>query len=178
MDKNGQVGELLEKGQSTVTNVVSDAANSVKSQVLGDEKKPQVVQSGTVQNHGESSPQQQQEASQRTKEVVSDFYSPSQELGQQPVAANIGDEEKLLKIRQELQQEKLSHQQLHEEVYYKPLFAYEQRQGNQAERPAETAQREKHQDLEEHLEVQAKKDQDIATQRAQRHIEINPGVAG
>ena len=69
---------------------------------------------------------------------------------------------------QELQQEKLSHQQLHEEVYYNPLFAYEKGKAGQEERPAEYAQKEKQLDLEKDSEAQVKKDQDIATQRAQR----------
>ncbi len=175
MDKNSQIGELLEKGQSTATNVVGDTANLVKSQVLGDEKKPQATQPANIQTPGESVPQQQ-ESTERTKEVVGDFYAPSERAGQQNPAANPSDEEKLAQVRQQLQGEKLSYQQLHDEVYYNPLFAYEKGKASQEERPAEYAQKEKQLDLEKDSEAQAKKDQDIATQRAQRHIEIKPGA--
>ncbi len=176
MDKNSQIGELLEKGQSTATNVVGDTANLVKSQVLGDEKKPQATQSANPQIQSEPSLQQEQESIDRTKEVVGDFYAFSERGGQQNPVANPSDEQRLAQIRQQLQGEKLSHQQLHEEVYYNPLFAYEKGKAGQEERPAEYAQKEKQLDLEKDSEAQVKKDQDIATQRAQRHIEIKPGA--
>jgi len=176
MDKNGQIGELLEKGQTTVTNTVQDAANVVKTQILGDEK-PLQQKAPAAQPQGEL-PREQADIQDYTREAVSNFYSPSEGSPSLSQASET-DDQKLAKIRQELDGEKQKHRELHEEVYYKPLISYEQRQASQQEeRPAETADREKQHDLQAHIEKQEKKDQDIATQRAQRQVEIKGDISG
>ncbi|MBI2026005.1 MAG: hypothetical protein HYT06_01340 [Candidatus Levybacteria bacterium] len=179
MDKNSQIGELLEKGQTTVTNAVGDSANIVKAQVLGDEKKPKtLVNPANSQQPSELIPPEQLQAQEHTREAVKDFYAPSEDLPLPPQPGE-SDEQKLTKIRQELQGQKSKHQALHEEVYYNPLFAYEQKSTQQEqERPAEAVLRQKQQDLQQDLEKQAKKDQDIAVQRAQKHVEIKGAIAG
>ncbi|MBI3984518.1 MAG: hypothetical protein HY344_01055 [Candidatus Levybacteria bacterium] len=173
MDKVSPIGELLEKGQSNLTQTVTDVTNSVKSQVIGDQKDPLSQAPRISLGDGPVPVEDPQISAQRTKAVVSDFYAPSSETVQAPPQTNEGtDEQKLTKVRQELLTEQEKHQALHEEVYYNPLFAYEQRKGQQEERPAETAQRQQMEDLQKKHEQKAKTDADIATQRAQHHVEI------
>ncbi|MEK7551084.1 MAG: hypothetical protein AAB532_00595 [Patescibacteria group bacterium] len=178
MDKNGQIGELLEKGQTTVTNSVQDTANTVRTQVLGGQNNSQ-----SLPNQNPDLPPQiepvQADNTDYTKQAVSSFYSPSENGEPNSSEATETDEQKLARVRQDLDGEKQKHKELHDEVYYQPLIAYEQKQATQQqERPAEVAENEKQHDLQEHVEKQAKKDQDIATQRAQRQIEIKGGVSG
>lgn len=179
MDKNGQIGELLEKGQTTVTNSVQDTANTVRTQVLGDTNNNQVLPNPNSGLPSQAESQVQRDNIDYTREAVSNFYSPSENgepsISSAPVET---DEQKLARLRQDLDGEKQKHRELHDEVYYKPLIAYEQRQPSQQERPAEVAQADKQHDLQEHIDKQAKKDQDIATQRAQRQVEIKGGVSG
>lgn len=177
MDKNGQIGELLEKGQTTVTSSMQDAANTVRTQVLGNQNNPQSLPNQNPDLVHQAEPVQTDNTD-YTKQAVSSFYSPSENGELNPSEVAQTDEQKLARLRQDLDGEKQKHKELHDEVYYKPLIAYEQRQGVGQERPAEAAEAEKQHDLEEHIEKQAKKDQDIATQRAQRQVEIKGGVSG
>ncbi len=175
MDKQSQVGELLEKGQSTTTKAVTDVTNSLKSQVVGNQKASDSPAAPRISlGDGPAPVEDPQVSAQRTKAVVSDFYAPSSEVVQAPAQTSQGtDEQKLTKVRQELLTEQEKHKALHDKVYYNPLFAYEQRKGQQQEeRPAETAQRQQMEDLQKETEQKAKTDSDIATQRAQHHIEI------
>lgn len=155
MDKpGGLVGELLEKGQKSASLAASDVAKSVQDQI----QQPQEA-SPTINEDNE-----------RTKEMVQDFYAPSDDTQNRVGDPNALDQQKLAKVRQKLYQE------LHNDVYYKPLFAYESKQ--QVERPAEVAEQEEQQKMQE-LEVkQVKKSQDLAVLRKQTAVEANRGTVG
>lgn len=177
MDKNGQIGELLEKGQTTVTNTVQDTANTVKTQIIGGQNNSQIPSNPNIDLSHQVEGVQAGNTD-FTRQAVNNFYSPSEGAQPNPTQVSETDDQKLARLRQELDGEKQKHKELHDDVYYKPLTAYEQRQGVGQERPAEAAEVEKQHDLQEHVEKQAKKDEDIATQRAQRQVEIKGGVSG
>lgn len=167
MDPNSVVGELFEKGQNTTQTTVSDVTNAVKSQILGDEKKspvkdvswnlpPQPVNPETVVSDD------------GTKEFVKDFYAPTDTLAQAPQSASDkADQDQLAKTRSELQ----LFQSQHKDVYYDPLFAYENKKPQEEERPAEKADRQKMEDLKTDSEKKTKNDEDIAVQIAQKGVE-------
>lgn len=168
--------QILEQGKSTVANAVkstvSDISGSVSSQV-GLKSEPIVQnQSQTALqdqvNQGESA----QIQTQRTKEMVEDFYSPSDTTISANQQANAqAEEQQLAAVRQKLYQE------LHNEVYYNPLFAYEHNL-NKTESKAEELERQKQQEMQALEQKEADKPPPLAVTRAQTHTEANPGVAG
>lgn len=166
MDPNSQIGELFEKGQNATQSTVSDVANALKGQVLGDKKPTPSSQNSTSQSQQPVSSESVQNSTDHTKEVVGDFYAPSENTLRQAQNSQSlqNDQANLVKIRQELQS-------LHNEVYYKPLFAYENKKQQEEERPADKAEKQKMEDLKEEQEKRAKGDQDIAVQRAQKGVE-------
>lgn len=183
IDPNSQVGEILEKGQKVTDTAVSDVTTSLKGQILGD-KKPANQAQNTSQN-AQPLPQAQipsqdvntaseaMAAQESTKEVVSNFYSLSDQTTQQtPSQSAAEDQANLVKTREELKQ----YQDLHKEVYYNPLFAYENKKEEKSK--AQEIEEEKQVKMQELAQTQAKKDQDIAVQRAQTTVEVNRGVSG
>lgn len=180
MDPNSKIGEVLEKGQQITDTAVSDVATSVKGQIIG-EKKPVANQTQQISPQPQNTPQANtdeasvvpQAEQEWTKEVVQDFYSQSDQVTQTtPAQSAANDEANLAKTREELKQ----YQNLHKEVYYDPLFAYENKKPEPSK--AEEAEEEKQVKMQELAQKQAKKDQDIAVQRAQTTVEVNRGVSG
>lgn len=163
--------ELLEKGKTTASNsvktTVSDVASSISDQVgLTNETNS----SAQPQNTPQAEPQNQTlEENQRTKEMIHEFYSPSQDNPQINPALAQTDEQKLADVRQKL------HQELHNDVYYQPLISYEQSVAE--ERPAEKAERVHMEELQQ-KEEKRQVDLPIAVKMAQTHTERNPGIAG
>ena len=178
MDNNSAFGQLLEKGQSTATNTFSDVTNSLKSQVFGDQntQTQQPALNTIPNNQPEVSNQQLQDSQDQTRDMVRDFYAPGDDaaIGQSIPLPN--DEERLAKTRQELQVQKQKYNDLHREVYYDPLFAYEQKKPEPTK--AEEQEEEKQDKMQELAQSQAKKDQDIALQRQQTKTETSPGTIG
>jgi len=179
MDPIGDIGQILEQGQqaaantvqNTAKNTVSDVSSSVKTQITGNNEgiagKSQALSQGSAV---EPSAQLLQNGD-FAKEMVSDFYSPSSQNtqavleGQEQAQTN----EKLSKVRQELKN-------LHMEVYYNPLTAYENKKPE--ERPAESVERQKMEDLKELQLKEQQKAPPIAVKMAQTTTEVNRGVAG
>lgn len=163
--------ELLEKGKQTtsdaVKTTVSDVATSVSDQV-GITNETNSSSQGQNTNQGE--PQQQNSGeTQRTKEMIKDFYSPSEDYVQTGATQAQTDEQRLTSVRQKL------HQEQHNEVYYNQLISYEQSRSE--ERPAEKIER---QQMEE-LQLKEEKKQTglpVAVQIAQTHTETSPGIRG
>lgn len=189
IDPNSKIGEILEKGQSVADTTISDVSSTVKGQVIGD-KKP-VSQATQAQSQAPSqqalsqqntvgeSAQVTQADHDRTKEVVNDFYSLSDDIHSQSQAqltSAANDEQQLAQTRAELKQQQQLAQDQHKEVYYDPLFAYEHKKPEPSK--AEVAEEERKVKMEELASTQAKKDKDLAVQRAQTTIEINRGVSG
>jgi hypothetical protein len=118
IDPNGVVGELLEQGQQVTKAQASDLANRLKGQVVGGNVN-QAAQShqAPISQDMSSSVSEDELAAQRTKEMVNDFYSPSEPTATATVNPN-ADAEKLSDVRRQLQQ-------MHRSTYYDPLFAYE-----------------------------------------------------
>lgn len=173
MDPIGDIGQILEQGQQaavntvqqTAKNSVSDVSSSVKTQITGNNEgiagKPQALgQSSLPLENGDFA-----------KEMVSDFYSPSSQNTQavQESQEQAQTNEKLSKVRQELKS-------LHMEVYYNPLIAYENKKPE--ERPAESVERQKMEDLKELQLKEQQKAPPIAVKMAQTTTEVNRGVAG
>nr|MBI5455715.1 hypothetical protein [Candidatus Levybacteria bacterium] len=172
--------ELLEQGKTTAANVVkstaSDIANSVSGQIgLKTEPTVQAQQSQSqFQNQPQDQAQQGEPAqlqTERTKEMIKDFYSPSDGLVQGNPQTAVAQEQQLAQVRHKLQQE------LHNEVYYNPLFAYEH-DANKTESKVEELEREEKQEMMELQQKEADKPPPLAVQRAQTHTETNPGIAG
>lgn len=171
MDPNSQVGELFEKGQNATTSTISDVANALKGQILGDKKSTPSSQNSTSQSQQPVSSESVQNSTDRTKEVVGDFYAPSESVSQQTQNSQSlqNDQANLVKIRQELQS-------LHNEVYYKPLFAYEEKKSEK--RVADRIEEDDQKKMIELQEKEAKKTPPLSVQRAQTSTEINRGVSG
>lgn len=175
---NIQLGELIEKGQNVTTNAVkttvSDTANSVSAQI-GLKTEANAKAQTQAQNQPQDKVQQQGESAQvqteRTKEMVRDFYSPSDDLAQNNPQAAATEEQQLAQVRQKL------HQEQHDETYYEPLFAYEHNL-NKTESKVEELEREEKQEMQELQQKEADKPPPLAVQRAQTHVEVNPGIAG
>lgn len=174
--------ELLEKGKSTVSNAVqtavSDVSNSLQGQV-GIKTEPIAVSN---QNQSQASPSsgQPSEASQaaletqRTREMVEDFYSPSDNTPK--VSAENFEEaqrqEKLAQVRQEIS----AHKRQHDEVYYNEIAATGT-PAHREERPAEKVER---QQLEELRVNEQKKQVEVpnAVKFGKTHVEAHPGTVG
>lgn len=176
MNPNDVLGELIEKGQNVTTNAVkstvSDISDSVSGQI-GVKNEVNVKAQTQSQSQPQDQIQQQGESSQvqteRTKEMVRDFYSPSDDLSYNAQTATATEEQQLASVRQKL------HQEQHNEVYFNAILNADAPK-QQEERPAEKMEREKIEDL----QIEQKKKQNelpIAVQRAQTH-EMTPGIAG
>lgn len=177
MDKNSNLGQILEQGQAVTKSTISDVAKSVKNQVVGEESSPDNSIQKSQQVSLTTGTNEDTLSAERTREVVKDFYAPS-EPQSQANATPQNDNEKITKVREELQKAKQSAGELHRSVYYDPLFAYENKKSQEEERPSEKAEKEKMQDLEVDSKEKTKRDQDIAVQRAQTKTEMHPGVSG
>ncbi|PIR80419.1 MAG: hypothetical protein COU25_00215 [Candidatus Levybacteria bacterium CG10_big_fil_rev_8_21_14_0_10_35_13] len=181
MDPNSKVGEILEKGQQITDTAVSDVATSVKGQIIG-EKKPvaasqntaSVAASPAVQNAPQEALVNTDAGSnERTREVVSDFYSPSGGVVvPAPSVSAQNEEAQLAKTREELKR----YQNQHNETYYDPLISYEQKKPELTK--ADEAEKDQQVKMQELAQKQAKKDEDQAVKKAQTTVEVNRGVAG
>lgn len=182
-------GEMLEKGQQTVQNTVKSAVSDVAGSVAGQigvkpeaspntQGKTQSQAQNQTQNLSKAEPAISQAASSpETMELVKEFYAPSDDAqvasAQNPQQEQAVAQQKLAKLRQEL----------HQETYYEPLIAYEKKKPGQqeAEGAAERVEKQEKEEEQKKMELEqkeAKKEQDIATSRAQRATEANRGVAG
>lgn len=182
MDKNSVFGEIIEKGQNTVSNTVSNtttsAANDISQTVaeqIGIKPKSQTQPQATGQNPPQavvdnvSSPN----TSEATKEIVEDFYAPTDNnsnTSSNPSASEgLDTQQKLAKVRQELLEQ-------HKTEYYDPLFAYESKKAEPTK--AEIVEQEEYKKMQELALSQQKKSEDIALQKAKTAVEANRGVAG
>lgn len=175
---NIQLGELIEKGQNTATgalkSTVSDISDSVSGQI-GIKNEPTTQAQTQVQSQPQDQTGQQGESAQiqteRTKEMVKDFYSPSGDISQNNPQVGVIEDQQLAQVRQKLYQEQ------HNETYYDPLFAYEHNL-NKTESKTDELEREKKQEMLDLEQSQADKPPPLVVQRAQTHIESGPGIAG
>jgi hypothetical protein len=164
--------QLLETGKTIATNAVkttvSDVATSVSDQVgITNETNT----SNQNQNTNQGEPQKQGlEETQRTKELIQDFYSPSNDLVQTGVTQAQTDEQRLAAVRQKL------HQELHNEVYFNQLLNTGTLKPNE-ERPAEKAERQQMEELQV-KEEKRQNDLPLAVKMAQTHTEASPGIQG
>ena len=186
MDKNSIIGEVLEKGQNAVANTMSNTATNTASDIsqtvseqLGFKSKTSqtqnVNQTQAFSNQQNLPQNPQAEVSDNTREIVDDFYSPSDNTNSNSSSNNSQNttlssepqiQAKLAKVRQEL----------HKEVYYDPLIAYEQKK--QEPTKAEVMEQAESQKMQELAISQQKQNADIATTRAKIAVEANRGVAG
>ena len=169
MDKNGILGEVLEKGQTVIQKTGKAVANSAAGTV-----KTAVGQvAGDTNGQGESSAvgSDKQTASDKaeTDQLVKELYAPSKSPDGHAPAENQQREAdtkaKLASVRQKL----------HDEVYYEPLINSAK---PQEERPAEKVEREKKQEMHDLQKKEAKKPTPLAVQRAQQTAEKFRGVSG
>ncbi len=180
MDKNSAFGELMEKGQQTVSDTtkkaVSDVADSVAGQ-LG-------IKNGTNSNNSQnpqpqvSSPKpgdisqnvsESMAADETAEEMVRDLYAPSESFPSAPSS----EEQERMETAQKLV---ALRKQLHDEIYYNPLVSPQKPE--EEERPAERVERQEKEEMQDLQEKDASKPPPLAVQRAQTTIEINRGVAG
>ena len=185
IDPNSQIGEILEKGQKVTDTAISDVATSVKGQIIG-EKKPATQTQNTsqiaqppaqVQSQDVNTASEAMAAAEQTREVVADFYSQSDQVVQAaPSQSSAADEANLAKTREELKKQQELYQSLHKQVYYDPLFAYENKREEKSK--AQEIEEEKQVKMQELAQTQAKKDKDLAVRKAQTTVEINRGVSG
>lgn len=164
--------QLLEQGKNTSLNAVkttvSDISATVSDQVGMANETNSSNQQGQVPRQ-EPVANEVLEENQRTRELIKDFYSPSEDYVKGGSQVPQTDDQKLAAVRQKL------HQELHNEVYYQNLISYEQ--SKPEERPAEKVER---QEMEE-LQIKQQKQQaelPIAVKMAQTHTETSPGIAG
>lgn len=178
MNPNDVLGELIEKGQTAASNAaksaVSDISDSVSGQI-GLKNEPTAKAQTQVQGQPQDQAGQQGETVQvqteRTREMVREFYSPSSDLSQTNPQKAATEDQQLAAVRQKLYQEQ------HNETYYNPLFAYEHNL-NKTESKVEELEREDKEKMMDLQQKEADKPPPLAVQRAQTHIEVNPGIAG
>ena len=179
MDKNSVFGEVLEKGQNAVgntasnvaTNTVSDLSQTVAEQ-LGIKPKSQTYQGQVPQVSVSDNIDLGAQSSEATKEIVEDFYSPSDITSNNTSESSNPQfqiQEKLAKVRRELLQQ-------HNTEYYDPLIAYEQKRPEPTK--ADVIEQEEAQKMQALALEQQQGSSDIATTRAQNAVESNRGVAG
>jgi hypothetical protein len=186
----GMFGEMLEKGQQTVPKTVKSAVSDVAGSVAGQlgvkpEASPDAQGKAQTQAQNQAQAQSQPPAentipqaasSPETKELVKEFYAPSDDSAPASPAdkqkAQAEAQQKLAKLRQEL----------HQSTYYEPLIAYEKKKpGQEEEGAAERVEKQEKEEEQKKMELEekkAKESKDIATSRAQRAVEANRGVAG
>lgn len=171
MDKNGVLGEVLEKGQSVVQKTgkaVADSASGAAKTAAG-----QIAGDSNGQAKDMASVSDKQIASDRAEndKLVKELYAPSQPQNGQ----NLPSAEPQSKTEE---QAKLANvrQKLHDEVYYEPLIHGQK--AKQEERPAEKVEKEKKQEMADLQQKEAKKPAPIAVQRAQQSAEKFRGVSG
>lgn len=173
---NINLGELIEKGQTAASNAakstVSDISDSVSGQV-GLKNEPTAKAQTQVQGQPQDQAGQQGETAQaqteRTREMVREFYSPSNDLSQNSRQKAVTEEQQLAKVRQKLYQEQ------HNETYYNPLFAYEHNL-NKTESKVEELEREDKEKMMDLQQKEADKPPPLVVQRAQRHVEALPSA--
>lgn len=182
MDTNNLVGELLEKGKTTVAssvkNTASDLGNSVTSQ-LGMKNRLSTQNSTSTSTPsdqiggavGEATGQETTDTSNEfTKEMVKDFYAPSapvQPLGQ---SEDVLTQQKIAQVRQRILQER------HNDVYFNAINNADAPKARE-ERPAEKMEREKMEDLQ--LNEQNKPNElPTAVLTGMTHVETAPGTVG
>lgn len=163
--------QMLEQGKASSANAVkttvSDISSTISDQVgISNETNSQTQPKTTQQSEPSNNMQQE---NQRTNEVVSDFYSPSNDQAAALSQQGPTDDQRLADVRQKLRQE------LHNEVYYQNLISYEQKKPE--ERPADKMERQQMEELQLKQEKQ-QQDLPIAVKMAQTHTETSPGIAG
>lgn len=171
-----QFGEILEQGKQTAANSVktalSDAVNSVSGQI-GIKNEQNASSQNSNQQQGQT-PQTEPSvidmnlANEQTTEQVKDYYAPSSDQKPMPTTQEEAQtQQELLKLRKEL----------HDQIYYQPLFAYEHKK---EERPAEAKEKEEEQKKMAELEQQKKENKNlpIAVLRAQTSAEVKLAGAG
>lgn len=157
MNPNDVLGEVLEKGQKTAVSAASDVSGSVQSQI------------GIANESATNLPQ-----TDRTKEMVKDFYSPSDDTSQNPTTEEqekYQTDQKLAKVRQKL------HQEQHNEVYFNQL----QNAGAPKQHEETTVEKLEKEEKNERWELQqkeAEKPPPLAAQRAAQRVERFPGASG
>lgn len=167
MDTNSTFGQLFEQGKAAVDDSSKNVLATTKNQVLGNtqnaQKQPN-LQSQEVQS----------QLSEQSREIIKDFYEPSQPGAQASESEN--KEESLARVRSELQR---LQQDMHQTNYVEPLFSYEQKYKNQAQQQ-QVAQQEEEEQQDKMVDLQTakRKQQDLAEFRAQRNVEIKGTVAG
>jgi hypothetical protein len=180
MDPVQSVGELIEQGQNSTANTVKAGVTDVKKTVqdqVGLKNETSSQASTSVQNQAQQPQESLQVSSDnndRTKEVVRDFYSPSDDNMQQPTPQKqeqLDTDQRLSQVRQRLYQEQ------HNEVYYQPLISYEHNQ-QRVESTSEKLENEKRQEMQDLQVKQANSPPPLAVTRAQTSTEINRGIAG
>lgn len=168
MDKNSTFGQLFEQGKAAVDDSSKNVLATTKNQVLGNT--PSAQKQPNLQSQ-----EVQAQLSEQSKEIIKDFYEPSQ-AGTQ-VKENENKEESLARVRGELQR---LQQNMHQANYVEPLFSYEQKYKNQVQQQQASQQEEEEeqQNKMEDLQTAQRKQQDLAKFRAQRNVEIKGAVAG
>ncbi len=174
MNQDDVLGEVLEKGQSTVqktgkavSDVAVNAVKAVTGQVTGSDASGQQMEAN-------ASPQDQAsqaDAQAQVKDMVKDLYAPSAPQSGEPVMSKEQIEEA---DRVKLEQVK---QQLHNEVYYGPLIKRAEGASKEEERPAERVERQEMQEIDAEQKKEKKKP-DFALQREQRRAEVKGGIGG
>ncbi len=174
MDKPGLFGEVLEKGQSAI----SDTTKAVKGQLTGFGKatKNQVApdqESDRKPNTNQSIPETNDSTNKEyTKDMVKHLYgvedSQNKDVDKSPrketSSAKTKDEKRIQELKQKL----------HSEYYQRLVHPPKQKE----ERPAEKVEREKAEEMQELEQKEAKKPTPLAVKRAQTSVEINRGVSG
>ncbi len=169
------IGEILEKGQKTVTSSVKTVASDVVGQ-LGVKGEASPDNSGV-----KSQTQAKANTVDETKQFVKEFYAPSTDLPENitpDLKQKMQDKDKL-ETQQKLNKLR---QELHKGVYYEPLIAYETKKPEEQEEPvAEKVKKQEQEEEQKKMKLEQKKaqeKQDIATARAKIKVEANRGVAG
>ncbi|OGH02630.1 MAG: hypothetical protein A2798_03255 [Candidatus Levybacteria bacterium RIFCSPHIGHO2_01_FULL_37_17] len=170
MDKNSNFGQLFEQGKAAMDDSASSVVDTTKKQILGN--KAQNSQSPTAPNIQNKEVQAQ--LSEDAREIVKDFYEPSSTSQDNQVPSQDDSQEKLAKVRKELQQFQNS---LHQTNYYEPLFAYEKKK-KEKRQAVEQEEAVVEQKKMTELNQQQRKKEDLARFRAQRSVEIKGGIVG
>lgn len=155
MDKQGMIGEILERGQ-----IVTDDARKTALKQVGNTAKAAINQvlPGSVEN-----PDERKEG--KDKDFLKDLYG----LDEKTPPSEAEKKQKEAEEKKKLQQIRST---LHNQ-YYASLT-----RPKKQERPAEKVEREDEEKKMQDIKKEEKKPKQIATQRAQQRVEKYPGASG
>ena len=161
------------KSKKFFHNTLENTEKNIKDQAKAtfDSTKSQFIDDSTQGSISENSPQSHD----MTREVIEDFYAPSNPHVQQSLSGQLLPKAGEMTQEERAKYEKLR-RQLHDQVYYSKLLDRKTLEQEHVEEEQQDVQEKQMEELQ--LEEKKKKDDDIALRMVTNKAEQFPGMAG